>query len=103
MVPPVSHRISRVPHYSGYFTGKKQRFVYGIVTLCDQTFQNVPLRRYNTLTVKSYYPDDAETPPVWAAPLSLAATRGITRLFSFPAGTEMFQFPAFASVIKRMV
>jgi hypothetical protein len=31
---------------------------------------------------------------VWAVPLSLATTR---RIVSFPAGTEMFQFPAFPS------
>ncbi len=36
-------------------------------------------------------------PVVWAVPGSLAATAGITRLFSFPAGTKMFQFPALAS------
>ncbi len=46
---------------------------------------------------RSFNPGAAETAPVWASPLSLATTRGITSLFSFPAGTEMFQFPAFAS------
>ncbi len=30
---------------------------------------------------RSYYPDGAETPPVWAAPRSLAATGGITFCF----------------------
>ena len=38
------------------------------------------------------------TPPVWALPRSLATTRGIIHLFSLPAGTKMFQFPAFASL-----
>ena len=33
---------------------------------------------------------------VWPLPPSLAATRGITVLFSFPTGTEMFHFPVFA-------
>jgi hypothetical protein len=32
---------------------------------------------------------------VWAIPKSLVATAGIS-LISFPAGTEIFQFPAFA-------
>ena len=32
---------------------------------------------------------------VWALPRSLATTRGIISLFSLPAGTKMFQFPAF--------
>ena len=35
---------------------------------------------------------------VWAIPLSLAATYGISKLISFPAGTKMFQFPAFAFI-----
>jgi hypothetical protein len=34
---------------------------------------------------------------VWAAPLSLATTSGISDLISFPEGTEMFQFPSFAA------
>ena len=34
-------------------------------------------------------------PPVWANPLSLAATNGISELISFPRGTEMFHFPRF--------
>ena len=47
---------------------------------------------------RSYNPGDARRrPPVWAPPLSLATTRGIIGLFSLPAGTKMFQFPAFAS------
>ena len=36
------------------------------------------------------------TLPVWAVPFSLATTGGIIRLFSLPAGTKMFQFPALA-------
>ena len=38
------------------------------------------------------------TRAVWATPFSLAATRGITCLFSPPAATKMFQFTAFASL-----
>ena len=36
------------------------------------------------------------TPLVWAVPRSLATTGGIIHLFSLPAGTKMFQFPALA-------
>ena len=36
------------------------------------------------------------TTMVWALPRSLATTRGIIHLFSLPAGTKMFQFPALA-------
>ena len=38
---------------------------------------------------------------VWALPRSLATTRGIISLFSLPAGTKMFQFPAFASLLGK--
>ena len=38
-------------------------------------------------TLQSYNPDFAETKSVWAVPLSLATTWGITSLFSFPPGT----------------
>jgi hypothetical protein len=34
---------------------------------------------------------------VWAVPRSLATTSGISDLISFPKGTEMFQFPSFAT------
>ena len=34
---------------------------------------------------------------VWASPRSLATTSGISDLISFPEGTEMFQFPSFAT------
>ena len=40
------------------------------------------------------------TPLVWAVPRSLATTGGIIHLFSLPAGTKMFQFPALASLLR---
>ena len=40
---------------------------------------------------------------VWALPRSLATTGGIIRLFSLPAGTKMFQFPALAPPQGRQV
>ena len=43
------------------------------------------------------------TRPVWALPRSLATTGGIISLFSSPAGTKMFQFPAFASLLVVMM
>ena len=42
------------------------------------------------------------TQAVWALPRSLATTEGIIQLFSLPAGTKMFQFPAFASIQHSM-
>ena len=43
-------------------------------------------------------PCGVATAEVWALPRSLATTGGIISLFSLPAGTKMFQFPAFASL-----
>ena len=57
-----------------------------------------------TFSSQSEYDNVVLQPPrriatswVWAAPRSLATTGGIIKLFSFPAGTKMFQFPALAS------
>ena len=53
-------------------------------------------------------PDRAPTTPhqqagmVWAIPRSLAATDRISKLISFPAGTKMFQFPAFAFITYEL-
>src|SRR5690554_2244011 len=46
MVPADSHRISRVPRYSGYCL-YYHTCVYGIVTLCDATLQMLPIRTNN--------------------------------------------------------
>jgi hypothetical protein len=94
MGPADSRRIPRAPRYSGYCYGPAT-YAYVAFTLCGGPFQALPLR-CGCPTAQSYYPDGAETPTVWASPRSLAATGGITRLFSFPAGTKMFQFPALA-------
>ena len=95
MVPADSHRIPRVPRYSGYRYASYS-FVYATFMLSGLTFQTVPLGILLAIS-RSYYPREAGTSRVWAAPRSLATTGGITNLFSFPAGTKMFQFPAFAS------
>ena len=50
---------------------------------------------------RSYNPAGAvATSTVWAVPRSLATTGGIIHLFSLPAGTKMFQFPALALTLK---
>ena len=46
--------------------------------------------------LQSYNPLTTVVARVWANPLSLATTYGITELFSLPPGTEMFQFSGFA-------
>ncbi len=58
-------------------------FVYGAFTLCRRTFQTVPLTH-----ITDY--DSGLLP--FRSPLLRES-----RLISFPRGTEMFQFPRFAS------
>lgn len=43
--------------------------------------------------MESRYPNKTDVLLVWALPLSLAATEGVTVLFSFLPGNKMFQFP----------
>ena len=55
------------------------------------------LFRY-TFSIPCRAPTTPDLRLVWAFPRSLAATDGISKLISFPAGTKMFQFPAFAFI-----
>ena len=81
MGPPDSHRISRVPRYSGYRYASKVFRVRG----CH------PLRRcfpassttLHLATTRSYNPSNAGTSLVWALPRSLATTGGIIVYFLF--------------------
>ena len=82
MVPPSSSRISRVPPYfSNACTS--QLFMYGAITRYGGTFQNLPLK-YIKITITGLI--RVRSPLL-----------GKSRLISFPAVTEMFQFSAFAS------
>ena len=81
MVPPSSHRVSRVRRYSGY--GWLSRlFVYGALTLYDASS--------HTLQLKLNIPCAVQTPDVllllvWPPPRSLATTDGISvDVFSSP-------------------
>ena len=97
MVPADSCRISRVPHYSGAVWSSLPIFAYGAFTLCGTAFQ--PL-----LLIVSLDAVDGPTTPAIAL---LQCRFGLLRvrspllaqslLFSLPPGTEMFQFPGFAS------
>ena len=80
MVPPDSHKVSRAPRYSGYHYRLQQLTHTGLSPAMVQ------LSRWFRFIVHriswSYNPDIAETTSVWALPLSLAATLGITLVFS---------------------
>ena len=83
MVPPASHRVSRVPWYSGSYL-KFSRFGYVAITLYSGAFQ------LSSPSIFLCY-DMSATPAkktslVWPVPRSLAATYGIEFL-SLPPGT----------------
>ena len=81
MVPPSSHRVSRVRRYSGY-SWLFRPFVYGALTLYDASS--------HTLQLKLNIPSAVQTPmvllpSVWPLPRSLATTDGISvDVFSSP-------------------
>ena len=77
MVPPCSDRISRVPPYSRINTTHTHTGLSPAMAGLSRPFRLSPVDH-------------------WPRPLSLATTDGIS-LMSVPPGTEMFQFPGFAS------
>ena len=77
MVPALSHRVSRVPWYSGSCHALKD-FGYGAFTLSCRSFQF----RSPVLSGHSCSPNPAVLrTAVWAPPVPLAATPGITFVF----------------------
>ena len=90
MVPPASHRISRVPWYSGS-PHAPELFPYWILTISDAAFQQ--------LRVTLAHACAGPTTPAWPKPrrFGLFPVRSPllreSRLISLRQGTEMFQFP----------
>ena len=81
MVPPTSHRVSRVLRYSGS-SSILSVFDYVALTLCRRPSHTVRLT-YRLLLL-SVTPEIL-LPPVWPLPLSLATTDGISvDVFSSP-------------------
>ena len=76
MVPPVSDRISLVPPYSGFGYAATRFRIRGFHAL-RPTFPDCSSNKLRSMS-PSYNPARAETPTVWAPPLSLTTTRGIT-------------------------
>ena len=82
-------------------------FVYGAITLFGRPSQaarltarcpSLPLPgQLDGPTTRYIQRRQACICTVWASPRSLATTSGISDLISFPRGTEMFQFPPFAT------
>ena len=95
MVLPDSHRVSRVPWYSGAVCATFD-FEYGAITLYGQVFQPVLLSNCGSR-------DDGPTTPyapkgVWfgLVPVRSPLLRK-SLLFSLPRVTKMFQFTPLAS------
>ena len=78
MVPASSHKVSRVSWYSGY-RHAAPGFAYGAFTLSGRLSQSRSATSRGSLTRSE--PRGARA-PVWALPCSLAATYGITVVFS---------------------
>ena len=97
MGPPDSHGVPRAPRYSGCRYASIG-FAYRTITFCGATFQTLPLA--------SILPCPGPTTPVepeshWFGLFpGRSPLLGESLLFSLPAGTKMFQFPAFASTIE---
>ena len=81
MVPPSSHRVSRVRRYSGYGSAS-QFFVYETLTLCGAPSHTLQL---NFKVLNAVLTPKVLLLSVWPAPLSLATTQGISvDVFSSP-------------------
>ena len=82
MVPPFSHRVSRVRRYSGSLLSTSV-FAYGTLTLCGRLSHAVQLDTSDHDA--SPNPRNPERPLVWPPPRSLATTSGISvDVFSCP-------------------
>ena len=81
MVPPSSHRVSRVRRYSGY-SWLIFSFVYETITLYGVSSHTL---RLNYVLLVAVQTPEILLPPVWPLPLSLATTKGISvDVFSSP-------------------
>ena len=79
MVPPDSDRVSPAPPYSGFSPAAPRLRIRGFHALRP----HFPVRSSGNQQSSrlSFNPAAASTATVWAPPLSLAATRGITVVF----------------------
>ena len=95
MVPADSRRVPRAPRYSGYCR-RSGAFGYETVTLCGASFQGLLLGTF-LRRVAVLLPQRGRN--LGGLGSCVFARRYLRNhcLFSLPAGTKMFQFPAFAS------
>ena len=80
MVPPASDRVPPAPPYSGSRLGSAIVAGTGLSPPAARLSRRLPLS-CRSPSRPPYNPARASTPAVWALPLSLAATRGVTVVF----------------------
>ena len=102
MVPADSHRISRVPRYSGADWTIRRGFAYGGLTLYAGAFHRLRLPLLMITGVGPTTPGGASPPPRFGLLRVRSPLLAQSFLFSLPAGTKMFQFPAFACTQQRV-
>ncbi len=95
MVLPDSHEISRVSQYSGTGT-VTLTFEYGTVTLSGGASCSLLLVTRESV-IPALRPRTDESARFGLFPVR-SPLLGESRLISLPAGTEMFHFPALATV-----
>ena len=102
MVPADSRRIPRVPRYSGYRYATTSLRAGG----CHPLRPGFPARSRSRRRVQRRGPTTPgmprDNPGLGSSPVARHYW-GNHCLFSFPAGTKMFQFPALASYIGRII
>ena len=96
MVPADSRRIPRVLRYSGVAWTRCHGFAYGAVTLYGGPSQALRLPFPHVAVGDPTTPRGASPHPRFGLFRFRSPLLAESLLFSFPAGTEMFQFPAFA-------
>ena len=102
MVPADSRRISRVLRYSGVAWISSTGFAYGAVTLCGRASLRVRLPVKSITVGNPTTPGGALPRPRFGLFRFRSPLLAESLLFSLPAGTEMFQFPAFAQRIRAV-
>ena len=117
MVPTDSYGLSRIPHYSGTLTGGSTDFAYRTITFYGSTFQydSAICELCNSLEDRQPF-QSGPTTPQWQRLPAIPPLRfrlypvrspllGASLLFSFPQGTQMFQFPwlSLTTVCVRVV
>ena len=95
MGPADSHRITRVPRYSGFRITSSRLRIRGSHPLWPYFPERSPYMTMSSFL--SYNPGIAEIQLRFRLFPGRSPLLGESFLFSFPPGTKMFQFPGFAS------